>query len=58
MPWLKLTDDAFQREENQELGLEGYLVLQEALNMHRRGATHDCGEWGKDGRCRLCGKEL
>jgi len=34
------------------------VVLQDALHMHRRGATHDCGEWVLDGHCRLCNREV
>jgi hypothetical protein len=34
------------------------LVLQEALARHRAGATHDCGEWVKHGRCQLCQRDV
>ena len=34
------------------------LVLQHALESHRRGATHDCGEWEINRHCRICQREL
>jgi len=34
------------------------MTLQLALDDHRRGATHDCGEWAMDGLCQLCKREV
>ena len=32
-------------------------VVDQAREMHRQGATHDCREWRNWDRCLICGKE-